>query len=301
MPRFSVVIPTYNRATLLSEALASVFGQRFTDFEVLVVDDGSTDETERLLSDYEGRLRVWRQANRGPGAARNVASEHARGRYLAFLDSDDVWFPWTLEMYDKVARDAGEPAFIAGKPAWFATREHLTRVRESALTTAPFADYYASGDQWRWYGASSFVIRTDAFRAVNGFLTDWINGEDADLAMRLGTSNGFVQVVGPHTFGYRQHDGSLVSETGRTLDGAWHIIRTEQAGRYPGGATRARERWQILTRQVRPVMIECLRGAHPGDAWRMYRSTLPWHMSLGRFRFLAAFPLMALLRAARFR
>jgi len=185
MPRFSVIIPTYNRAALLADTLASVFSQRFTDFEVLIVDDGSTDETERVLSDHASRIRVWTQAHRGPGAARNVAAEQARGRYLAFIDSDDVWFPWTLDLYDQAARDAGEPAFIAGKPAWFRMREQ-----------------------------------------------------------------------------------------------------------------RARERREILTRQVRPVMIESLRRRQP-DAWCMYKATLPWHVSLGRWRFLAAFPLMTAFRAVR--
>lgn len=298
MPRFSVIIPTYNRAALLADTLASVFSQRSTDFEVLIVDDGSTDETERVLSNHAGRIRVWTQANRGPGAARNVAAEHARGRYLAFLDSDDVWFPWTLELYEQVARDAGEPAFIAGKPAWFSTRDQLDTVLEGPVSVARFADYLASSDKWRWYGASSFVIRADAFRAVNGFIPDWINGEDADLAMRLGTSGGFVQVLNPCTFGYRQHDASAVSDSGRTLAGAWHIVRTEQAGRYPGSDARARQRWEILTRQVRPVMLESLRRGKP-DAWRMYKATLPWHMRLGRWRFLAAFPLMAAFRSVR--
>jgi hypothetical protein len=299
MPYFSVVIPTYNRARLLAECLASVFAQRVDDYEVLVVDDGSTDETEQVLSAYADRIRVWQQANRGPGAARNAACAHARGRYLAFLDSDDLWFPWTLETYRRAAREAGEPAFIAGKPSQFRSPEQLASVPESPLAAATFSDYYASGDEWRWYGASSFVIRTDAFRSVKGFTNEWINGEDADLAMRLGASPGFVQVVSPPTFGYREHDGSAISSTARTVAGAVHTVRAEQAGGYPGGAARARDRREILTRLLRPVMIAAARDGRRREAWALYRSTFFWHAQLGRWRFLAAFPFMAMAATGR--
>jgi hypothetical protein len=298
MPRFSVVIPTYNRATLLNEALASVFGQRFTDFEVIVVDDGSTDQTADVLLAFAGRIKVLHQANRGPGAARNAGCAQARGRYLAFLDSDDLWFPWTLETYDRVAADAGEPGFIAGKPAQFRTREQLSAVTASAVSTAVFADYYASSEQWRWYGASSFVVRADAFRAVNGFTNEWINGEDADLAMRLGTAAGFVQVVSPVTFGYRDHEGSAISSVARTLQGAQHAVSMERAGAYPGGAARARERQTILTRLLRPAMLDGLRHGRRREAWQLYRSTFFWHIQLGRWRFLAGFPVQAVTASA---
>jgi glycosyltransferase involved in cell wall biosynthesis len=93
---FSVIIPTYNRAALLCTALDSVFAQTFTDYEVIVVDDGSTDGTAAMVASYGGRVRYFQQQNKGPGAARNLGAQHATGEYLAFLDSDDLWFPWTL-------------------------------------------------------------------------------------------------------------------------------------------------------------------------------------------------------------
>lgn len=293
MPRFSVIIPTYNRAALLRDALASVFAQRFADFEVLVVDDGSTDDTGTVLAELADRITVLRQDNRGPGAARNAGCAQARGRYLAFLDSDDVWFPWTLETYDRIALDAGEPAFIAGKPFQFRTRDDLAAMTRSAVSTAAFADYYASSDRWRWYGASSFVVHADAFRAAQGFTNEWINGEDADLAMRLGTAAGFVQVVSPFTFGYRNHEGSAVANIDRTLQGATHAVAMEAGGRYPGGAERARERRAILTRLARPIMLDALRHGRHAAAWQLYWATFAWHLELRRWRFLAGFPFRA--------
>src|SRR5947209_429690 len=102
MSLFSVVIPTYNRAAYLRQTLASVLTQECQDFEIIVVDDGSTDATPVVLESFGGKLRVFHQKNQGPGAARNLGASNAGGEYIAFLDSDDVWFPWTLSTYARI-------------------------------------------------------------------------------------------------------------------------------------------------------------------------------------------------------
>lgn len=93
MPLVSVVIPTYNRADLITKTIDSVLSQTFTDYEIIVVDDGSQDETQEILSKYKNDLRVIIQENQGEGEARNTGIRAAKGDYLAFLDSDDLWFP----------------------------------------------------------------------------------------------------------------------------------------------------------------------------------------------------------------
>jgi len=92
----SVIIPTYNRAPFLREALDSVFAQTEKDFELIVVDDGSTDATRELAAEYGERLRYFFQPNAGASAARNLGLQNARGRFIAFLDSDDLWQPKKL-------------------------------------------------------------------------------------------------------------------------------------------------------------------------------------------------------------
>src|SRR5574337_278681 len=99
---FSIVIPTYNRVDLLARTLDSVWRQLFTDFEVVVVDDGSSDGTQAYLRSLGDRIRVVQQANSGPGAARNAGIRTARGKYVALLDSDDLWLPWTLSIFAQV-------------------------------------------------------------------------------------------------------------------------------------------------------------------------------------------------------
>lgn len=298
-PFFSVIVATYNRAELLRECVRSALDQRFDAAEIIVVDDGSTDDTAAVLAAFGDRIAVIRQENRGPGAARNAAAARARGRYLAILDSDDLFFPWTLSTYHEVIASNSEPAFVTGTPVIFSGGDAPAAAAPTPLRSDTFADYYASADKWRWYGGSSFVVRADVFQRVGGFTNRWINGEDADLAMRLGVERGFVHVTSPQTFAYREHSNSAVANSQRTLDGTWYGIRAEHDGRYPGGSTRARERRMILTRQSRPVMLTCAREHRFSEAWRLYRSTWSWHLALGRVRFLMGFPLQLLLATVR--
>src|SRR5437879_5592132 len=93
MPQVSVVIPVFNGAATVQEAIDSALDQRFHDFEVIVVNDGCTDDTANVLDQFAGRIRLINQLNRGPACARNAAAKIAHGEYLAFLDADDKWKP----------------------------------------------------------------------------------------------------------------------------------------------------------------------------------------------------------------
>ena len=97
MPRVSVIIPTYNSARFVVQAVESVLAQTYSDFEVIVVDDGSTDNTPVALAGYRQKIRYLHQENRGPSAARNAGYRASQGDYVLFLDSDDLIPPDTLE------------------------------------------------------------------------------------------------------------------------------------------------------------------------------------------------------------
>lgn len=97
MPRVSVIIPTYNCERYLGRAIESALKQSYTDHEILIVDDGSTDNTGDLLDRYGSKIRHFRQSNRGVSAARNLALSHATGEFIAYLDADDMWYPQKLE------------------------------------------------------------------------------------------------------------------------------------------------------------------------------------------------------------
>jgi glycosyltransferase involved in cell wall biosynthesis len=91
MPKVSVIIPTYNRERFVTNAIESVLNQSFRDYEIIVVDDGSTDDTRKILNEYRGKVRYIYQENSGVSAARNTGVKEASGKWLTFLDSDDEW------------------------------------------------------------------------------------------------------------------------------------------------------------------------------------------------------------------
>jgi glycosyltransferase involved in cell wall biosynthesis len=96
-PRVSVIVPVYNGAATVAAALESIFAQYFSDFEVVAVDDGSTDDSMKVLERYRPRVRILTQQNRGPSAARNLGVSNSSGEYVGFLDADDLWRPEFLE------------------------------------------------------------------------------------------------------------------------------------------------------------------------------------------------------------
>src|SRR5215472_10992012 len=207
---FSVVIPTYNRAHLLARTLVSVRRQRFTDYEVLVVDDGSTDGTQAYLQGLDNKVRVIRQANSGSGAARNVSVREAKGDYVALLDSDDLWFPWTLDIFARAIREHRRPHILGGKFVEFTDDAELLTIREEAYETAWFVDYIASSRYPYYVGSGTCVLRRGAFEGAR-FLEDRLNAEDHDLILQMGTLPGFVRILAPVMLAWRRH---RASETG---------------------------------------------------------------------------------------
>lgn len=108
MPKVSVVIPAYNTASYLAEAIESVLHQTYQDFEILAIDDGSTDDTAKVASSYAPRVKLIKKKNGGPASARNVGMQQAIGEYIAFLDSDDTWVQDKLaEQVELLERNQG--------------------------------------------------------------------------------------------------------------------------------------------------------------------------------------------------
>src|SRR5207248_1137222 len=114
--------------------------------------DGSTDSTLELLRKADDPVRVFTQSNKGPGAARNLGAEHASGDYLAFLDSDDLWFPWTLEIVAKIIRDHSDPAIISAKLVQFSDENELHGLQNLPVRVERFTDYFASSQRGYFVG-----------------------------------------------------------------------------------------------------------------------------------------------------
>ena len=289
MPTFSVIIPTYNRLSHLKTTLESVWRQTFTDYEVIVVDDGSTDDTPQFLSSLGDRITVRRQTNAGPGVARNDGAANAHGAYLAFLDSDDVWFPWTLQTVADLIAKHHRPSLISASLFSFKDEPDLVSVRHSDTVAEYFNDYLSASDRDYFVGAGMTFVRRDKFLEVGGFCVRPINLEDHDLILRLGTAAGFVRILEPPTLGYRCHSNSSTHESQRSFEGCKYVIENEQQGIYPGGKTRRVDRRKIITRHIRPWALTFKRTGEWQPAWSLYKSTFVWNLSLHRWRFLMGF------------
>jgi GT2 family glycosyltransferase len=294
---FSVVIPTYNRLPLLQRTLASVDAQLHRDFEILVVDDGSTDGTRDWLA-RQGALRVLEQGNRGPGAARNLGAREARGDYVAFLDSDDLWFPWTLRMFADAIAKHHEPNVLGGQLVEFTDEAELRAVREEPCQTAWFSDYIASSRYPYYVGSGTCALRREALASAK-FPEDRLNGEDHDLILQMGTLPGFVRILAPATLAWRRHPASETGDLKSDVAGVVRLLARERAGAYPGGTPRARERERILVRHARPAALASLRGGEAAQGWQLYRSIFWWNVRSGHWAFVLAFPLLAVMAVVR--
>tara|TARA_R100000365_G_C2746218_1_gene75399 strand:+ start:3409 stop:4326 length:918 start_codon:yes stop_codon:yes gene_type:complete len=112
MPFFSVVIPTYNRSEMARDAVQSVLNQDFHDFELIVVDDGSSDNTSEVMASFSNKLHYHRQINGGVASARNMGISLSTGQYICYLDSDDLWPKNKLSIYKSLIDSRHNPAFI---------------------------------------------------------------------------------------------------------------------------------------------------------------------------------------------
>ena len=292
--KISVVIPTYNRLGYLKQALESLEQQDYPVWEIIVVDDGSIDGTKEYILANKANVTLLTQCNFGPGAARNKGIDAATGDYIAFLDSDDLWFPWTAGVYRKALKES-RAGIIFGNPKRFHELCELDGIstKLDEVSWLGFDDYFNSGNEWRWWGVSSLVVSRQLLRGTR-FTNLKINGEDADLLMKLGNLGKLAQIIAPVTFAYREHSGSVMRDLSKTLSGTYHLINSEKAGMYPGGLSRKYERTRIISRHTRPVSLDCLQVGLFKDGWKIYRETFLWNLFLRRFRYLAGFPLKAL-------
>jgi len=182
-PCVSVIIPTYNRAALVAEAVPSVLAQTWRDFEVLVVDDGSTDDTAAALAPFAGQVTVLRRPSRGGvSAARNRGIAAARGQWLAFLDSDDLWLP------EKLRR---QWAFLEAQPGLLLCQTEETWVRRGVRVNQPLSHRKVGGDIFLkslercLVSPSAVLLHRRLIEEHGGFDENLPAAEDYDLWLRL--------------------------------------------------------------------------------------------------------------------
>jgi glycosyltransferase involved in cell wall biosynthesis len=203
-PRVSVIIPTYNRASLITGAIDSVLRQTFTDFEVIVVDDGSKDDTSERLGPDLDRIRYVRQANLGASAAQNAGLREARGEWIAILASDDTWQPTKLErQFDAVTR-LGAGFGVCFTDCRFVGNSAMVATAFEEAGLRPDEAYGPLDDPLRFvwessYGlyAQSMLARRSLVMQAGGFDENLKYSEVRDLIVKLSFRTRFCYVAEP--------------------------------------------------------------------------------------------------------
>jgi glycosyltransferase involved in cell wall biosynthesis len=235
-PRFSVVLPAFNAARTLASALRSVLAQTQRDFELIVVDDGSTDATPQVVREIEDpRIRLVNQPNRGLPAARNAGIRAARGALVAFLDADDLWLPHYLDRMGD-ALGSHHSAGMAYCDAWV-FQDGTGRVRRSTLfdrhrRAGPLPSDPAEflvlhlRDNFFYVGTT---VRARVFQQVGGFREDMTSLEGNEMWLRI-EAGGFPVVEVPEPLAlYRASSNQMSAHTPRMAEGFLKLCDISEA------------------------------------------------------------------------
>lgn len=208
-PQVSVIIPVYNGDRYIVQAVESVLCQTFTNLEIIVVDDGSTDETHQVLQPYIDRIRYIYQENQGAAVARNLACQLAQGEFLAFLDADDYFLPEKLEK-QIVCFDA-DPTLDMVQTGWFIVDEKGQTISAvEPWQQAPKLDL-ESFIIYKCVRPSAMLLRREWWERLGGFNSQFQLAEDLDFALRLTLKGCKAVWLEEILICYRQHNSNIMS------------------------------------------------------------------------------------------
>ncbi|MFN8113682.1 MAG: glycosyltransferase family A protein [Solirubrobacterales bacterium] len=274
-PHFTVIVPAYRSAATIMTTLRSLTSQTFGDWEALVVDDGSPDDTGKLIEDYAGedpRVRLLRQPNSGPAAARNLALAASRGDLISFLDADDAWMPGYLER----ARDAlaGEPgAGIGFADAWPFIDSSKRVYRRTALEDYPPVATRLTPDGLlealvviNFITTSSVTITRRALETAGSFEETLAGSEDWDLWIRIAESGFGAVRIGSEPLVLLRDRPTSLSKDEAMMTGHATAVLERALSRLPAGDVRA----PALRARAAAMQDEADDAAAPGILRRIW-------------------------------
>jgi glycosyltransferase involved in cell wall biosynthesis len=291
MPAVSVIIPTYNTARFLVQAIDSVLAQSLRDFEIIVVDDGSTDDTRSILRRYGDAIRTVHQANLGVSAARNAGIAASRGRLVAFLDADDVWSPVKLDR--QFSGLAASPGYRACYTALEVVDSDLRTVgvNWSIRRGSTLEDLLLSGNV---VGTPSSVICDRELLAGGGGFDPALSySADWDLWVRLSAHTEFLYLHEP-LVKYRQHEGAM-SQDASLIERDNLRLLEKSFGMSNLPASIRRRRRQAFGRNYRVLSGIYLKARRPAQAIRCAARAIV--MDPRQAGYIAGFPLRRLRNA----
>lgn len=224
MPAISVVIPAYNAQNTIKETIQSVLNQTFSDFEIIVINDGSTDETLNIVQTIsDPRLKVFSYANAGPSISRNRGISNASGEFIAPLDSDDIWLPDKLEAQLNALRDYPQAAIAY---SWIDHINEQGNFLRKGTRNTDTGNVYAKLLLVNFIVTTSNpLIRRTALTEVGEFNPNLKWADDRDMWIRLAARHEFVCVPAVHIL-YRQSSYSLSANIIRQCNGSITVLKT---------------------------------------------------------------------------
>ena len=211
MIKVSVIIPAYNGDRYIEEAISSILAQTYTDYEIIVVDDGSTDNTQQIIQQYGDRVKYFTQANQGVAASRNLGLTKAQGEYIAFLDQDDVFLPHKLA--SQVALFEQDSSLGIVNSGWqIVDRDGVFQSavepwqQISDLNTANLII-------WKPVFLGAMLFKRSWLEQTSGFNTSLEQTPDVDLVIRLAGIGCPADWVKETTVKYRQHEANASKNT----------------------------------------------------------------------------------------
>jgi glycosyltransferase involved in cell wall biosynthesis len=244
---FSIVIPVHNREHLISYTVDSVLQQTYANYEIIVIDDSSTDNTPAILASYGKKINKLRLESRDPGINRNKGIELARGDYIAFLDSDDILLPWALQTYAAYLNRLSKPPILLAKAKGFRSNDEIPLVFQPNCKYQYYAyrDYLAKTNT-TWLSTSHLIIKKSALGNPFCFHEKTFPFDDLDFILTLGCVGPFIQVESPVTVLHRAHEDNAVKNIKTGLQKLEYILERERQELYPGGHSRRVERLSII-------------------------------------------------------
>jgi glycosyltransferase involved in cell wall biosynthesis len=304
-PFISIILPLYNKEKFVYETLLSAITQTYSRYEIIVVNDGSTDKSEEVIKPLMDKIRYKSILNGGPGAARNVGIEMAKGEYIAFLDADDLWLPNKLELQVKAVTQYPEIAMVVtnhegvggsvGVPQWRLPNdcEWLIVPKESSF------HMFLKGFV---ICTPSVMVSTEIIRKVGGFPTDVRRGEDVYTWFKIGME--FPVAYGRDvcvkvrmdeegitmTTGFENHETNLLFDRLRDLA-------------LQSGKTQAYRDWQnMLFRSVFSYTKRSIHANRPECGWQYLQEKkcyLNWWKYLGLYMILCLSPVIRSLKGLK--
>jgi len=222
LPKVSVVIPTYNRAQFIVRALESVFAQTYKNYEIIVIDDGSTDDTPQVMKQFDGRLNYIRKENGGSASACNRGIAESKGEYIAFLDSDDYWTPEKLAEQVKVLDSQPKVGIVYSRMPIINEKGERLGTKPAGISGKNFKELL---EVWGDLPTSTVMTRRACFDKAGFFDPALKTMQDIDMWLRIARFYDLYEIEGKVLAYYFRHSEQITTSRINVYEGLVKIYQ----------------------------------------------------------------------------